>query len=689
MILLLARPSPMVAQQDSLSPPADIVTDQLFESVEDQLSEIEEDADLSDELEVLLDAVGQRINLNDLSPEVGYTILHLTDYQYYQLQLYIEVYGELSTIYELAAVEGFDRALVERLSSLVEVRPKKKPSRPVREFFTRSRSTLLLRYRQVVERQAGYADAAANGYVGSPMRLAFKYSFQSGDCFAMALSGEKDAGEEFFRRSMRQGFDHYAFFVNIKNVGVLKNCVIGDYMLGFGQGLTLGARTMGVKGGGAAQVRRFPSMIRATAPMNESTNLRGAAVTVGNAQFSGTLFYSHRFFDGRLTTDSAGGTCFEGSLNNTGYHRTAGELAKRNVLRNRQYGGHFQWKRRIFEVGVTGMNTQFVLPVAAGTALYQRYGFAGKSVANFSTDYKVILRRAVLFGEAGGSVNGGRWGWGMVQGGIFDFDPRSKVALLVRYYSRNFLSLNGSAFAAGSGEELGVYLAADFVLGRRTTLSLHADIYRFPWLRFQVAQPSGGFDMGAKADVSVSKSAALSLKYQYAKKEQNQPVSDYYAATGNSDIHRFRLTLNSGVSTWLKLKTEVDYLLNVLSDETLRQGFLVFQDVGVEVERWNLGMKLRFAVFDTDSYAERLYAYENDLLYTFTVNGYYGKGIRYYFVVDYGYAFFSVQFRWSQTVYDDRRVISSGAAEIQGNTKSEVALQAIFHLQNKPKKTTL
>lgn len=680
LIFLFTLPK-ICAQQDSVSPSTNL-PQQLFESVEERLSEMGDEVDVSDELEMLLQGQTGKINLNDVAAEVAYVILQLTDYQYYQLQLYIETYGELVSIYELAAVDGYDRAEVERIMPLVEVKPRYRNGNPFTAFFKRSHSTLLLRYRQLIEPQAGYADSAENGYAGSPTRLTFKYSFQSGEHFSMALSGEKDAGEEWFKGSQKQGFDHYAFFMQFQRIGILKSCVIGDYTLGFGQGITMGGRMMGVKGGGAAQIRRFPSLLRATAPMNESSNLRGVAFVIGNSYYSGTFFYSHRFFDGKTSRDSTGQLCFDGSLSNTGYHRTAAEIAHKNAMMNRQYGAHFQLNKRIFSLGITGMNTQFSIPVSPRSDLYQKYGFAGKYVANFSADFKVILRKTILFGEAGMSVCHKRTGTAGVVGSIFDLDPRVKFSALFRYYSRNFLSLSGSSFGLGSSSngQYGLYLATDFVTSRHTFLTMNADFVQYDWLRYQIDKPPVAFDFGAKLSINPTRHLTANLKYQLYLKEQNSKESEYFVSVRPTYSHRIRAVIDCQPIDWLTLKTEADYLFNDNGGSKIQQGGLLYQDIGIAIDKIGLGIKLRFAIFDTDSYAERLYAYEQDLLYAFTINGYYGKGIRYYIVVNYGIAFFDLQIRFSQTRFDDRNSISSGVTLIEGNTKSEIAAQMIFHI---------
>ena len=48
-------------------------------------------------------------------------------------------------------------------------------------------------------------------------------------------------------------------------------------------------------------------------------------------------------------------------------------------------------------------------------------------------------------------------------------------------------------------------------------------------------------------------------------------------------------------------------------------------------------------------------------------------------MASYGYAFFNIQLRFSQTYYDDRTTISSGLSQIDGRTKSELKAQVLFH----------
>ena len=85
---------------------------------------------------------------------------------------------------------------------------------------------------------------------------------------------------------------------------------------------------------------------------------------------------------------------------------------------------------------------------------------------------------------------------------------------------------------------------------------------------------------------------------------------------------------------------------------------------------------MRFAVFDTDSYNARIYAYESDILYAFSIPAYYSKGTRTYFNLKYTVGkFMDIWLRYSQSYYSDLDVISSGLNQINGNTKSEIKIQ--------------
>ena len=85
------------------------------------------------------------------------------------------------------------------------------------------------------------------------------------------------------------------------------------------------------------------------------------------------------------------------------------------------------------------------------------------------------------------------------------------------------------------------------------------------------------------------------------------------------------------------------------------------------------------SVFETDSYNSRMYAYESDVLYGFSIPVFYNRGIRYYINTSYDVnKKLGFWIKWAQTVYSDKNLIGSGLDEIKGNKKSEVKLQILY-----------
>jgi hypothetical protein len=88
---------------------------------------------------------------------------------------------------------------------------------------------------------------------------------------------------------------------------------------------------------------------------------------------------------------------------------------------------------------------------------------------------------------------------------------------------------------------------------------------------------------------------------------------------------------------------------------------------------------IRLQYFETEGYDSRLYAYENDVLYSFSIPVFYDRGIRYYLNFNYGITrSITCWLRWAQTIYKDKATIGSGLDEIEGNKKTEVKLQFQF-----------
>ena len=675
-VLLICSRLAARAQVDSLMQNVDMLNDMLLNYVETAMDENDqqESVDLSEELSELESPADGRWSVNALSYEVALNVLHLTDYQYYQLQVYKEKYGRLVTLNELLAIEGFSYEDWLRLRPFLVATPPPQRRQPFRHFFKRVRHTLLLRYGRVLERQAGYNKELANGYLGSPDRLAFRYQFTSSDVFSLGLAAEKDAGEQFFKGNQRQGFDHYSFSMALKNIGILKCAAIGDYRLNLGQGLVVGSSLMSGKGSGVG-LRKFSSGVKPVTPLSEGLFFRGAAVELGNANYTGTVFYSSRRYDGAINEDGT----YEGPLTQVGYHRTVNECAKMNVLRNHVVGADFRMVRRLFRVGARALLAYFPHNVVHGDAVYQQYNFTGNFMLNAAVDYQCLLRKVILFGEL---ALGESLAWACLQGMQWHVDPRLQVAAVFRHFSPRYHALYGSGFGGKAQNETGLYVVADVVVGKRFNLLMYHDYCHYPWLKYQTDAPSSRMETGMTFTWDIRRQTRLKCQYRRLQREVNQ-LSDkgYWNNLMPKITHSIKMGISYQPLPVLSMKTELDWLLNRYPNEKrTRHGWLFYQDVNVSLSKIPLSVKCRLAFFDTSSYDERLYAYESDVLYAFTVSSYYGRGCRAVLVLKYRWRFLDVWVRLAQSYYFYSDKVGSGLTQINGHHKTELRMQCCFRL---------
>ena len=91
------------------------------------------------------------------------------------------------------------------------------------------------------------------------------------------------------------------------------------------------------------------------------------------------------------------------------------------------------------------------------------------------------------------------------------------------------------------------------------------------------------------------------------------------------------------------------------------QGFLSYVDVFYKTQKL-FAANVRLQYFETENYNSRVYVYENDVPYNFSIPFYYDKGFRYYFNLNYNLkklfsairsSKFNIEMwiRWSQSIY--------------------------------------
>jgi hypothetical protein len=180
----------------------------------------------------------------------------------------------------------------------------------------------------------------------------------------------------------------------------------------------------------------------------------------------------------------------------------------------------------------------------------------------------------------------------------------------------------------------------------------------------------------------------------YQPNEQVQFTARYRYESKPINYNPFDLTLNPVVGRPKKaLRSQLNYKMS--NSVTIRSrfevlwvddkgavpqnGFLTFLDIIFKPALKKFGGNIRLSWFETDGYDSRIYAFENDVLYSYSVPVFFDKGYRYYLNGQYKLSRnFSLWARFAQTIYENKSEIGSGLDLFKGNKKSELKVQIVY-----------
>ncbi|NTW24091.1 MAG: helix-hairpin-helix domain-containing protein [Lentimicrobium sp.] len=674
--------------------PAQATSPNLEDKIEQLSEKTDSELDYSDVVDELMQYVRNPININQAS-ERELMQLQLNDLQIYNLTTYIQKFGELTSPFELNMIEGFDSTLVTNLAPFItfELKPYG-TDLTLKNMLNYGKHQIITRYQQVLQEQKGYSpiddssyQANPNSrYLGGPEKIYLRYGYSFYNKIRFGVTMEKDAGETFFPKSdtLKKGFDFYSFHFYYTGKKFLKHFALGDYHVQFGQGLTMTSSLGFGKSTNAITNRRIAQAVKPSAGANENLFMRGAAATVTPFKNTDlTLFYSSKKVDANVEgTDSLSSEDYYiSSLQESGYHRTPNELSNKDAIDQTVYGGNLQTRLKMFRLGATAVHTELGNELQRSEELYNKFDFRGKSLTNVGFDYAVILKSLTLFGEISGSDNGGK---AILAGATATPDPRLALSLIYRNYSKDYQNLYSNAFAEGSrnSNEKGIYVGILAQLHKRVSLSAYADYFTFPWLRYRVDAPSHGKEYLTQLTYTPSRRTQILFRYRYQQKQLNPSEPGGYTVYPEPETKQnFRIDLNFKPNEIITLKTRLETTDWQMPGFEKRNGFLIYQDLAYNHPEKPWQINTRFALFDTDTYNERLYAYESDVLYAFSIPSYYYKGSRFYLMGKYSFGRnLDIWIRYSITYYANQQIIGSGLDEIQGNKKSEVKIQLRLRL---------
>lgn len=540
---------------------------QLADILEDVYGQLAEYGIAMDDVaEQLMEIAEHPIDLNRTNAEELSQLCWLTDEQIDDILLYQYQHAFVS-VYDLQLIHSLKDYDIRNLLPFVRVEAKGYEAKGekiyFREVFHYGKHEVTLR-----------ADARnIEDYENDPMYGKLRYRFDYQKKVQAGLTICRPTGEAWEKMQ-------YGAFVQLQDIGCIKNLSAGNFQANFGQGLVIGSpfkmgksRWMSSGMNAKEGVRKFTSL----GDDYQAFHGIGTTLRFGWAEVSAMYSINQQ-------KDSV-------------WHHLVGVNATG------------RWRK--LKVGVTAIENMYSDTTTA------------KAVVGVNARYN--WGRVDLWGEVA-ATQGKRWGWGGIVG--MNFTPISDVSLLAlyRYYSPYFDNPYAYAFSEKSrlNDENGFYLGVDVRTFAKWRLAAYVDAFR------------EGYDAMAQADFIPNQTYDMNWRVR----ARRQVGKDTYAL-------RYRLVYR--LHDWV-FHTQAD--ANMVKTDGWNYGVSVLQDVEYHVPTLPIVLQMRVQAFDAREWNNRIYAYENDVLYAYSIPNVYGLGGRFWLNARYKINdVFSLYLRVSETIY--------------------------------------
>jgi hypothetical protein len=597
--------------------------------------------------------------------------------------------GPFTTSDSLASIRGLDPLIARRLQPFVMVgAPEASPRgtepvspeagdnarasvRPNRGKRIKIQGDVIQRWTRKLELADGFR-RDSSGYMGTPDILQTRLRIRVGK-FSTAITLDKDAGEpmQWEPGSAQFGYDFAVGHLAVSDIGWIRRLVIGDYSIRFASGNIL--RSHGGIGSAASSTAIRGSSVRPFASSAETGHFRGVAFELETGRhltLSG--FASRTRFDARLDTTSNPDDPLL-LRRSTGLHRTETENTGRQALSETAAGGGI--RLTVGPLVVAGMAYALEdrldprrLP---GASAIRRQ----TTIASFAT--ALTLREFHLMAEFAphGTISA-----------LTEIRARQHGLVQVRYRrSGKSTYLPHSAYSSGShGSTEPITQAAILIRmqpTRRTTTEVHLQhthrSTRSNRRPFASTQAAGTVEIRHQISPWFTSTLYASQRHTEDGAVCSTNRAPYHTLRCVSDATRrsIRLQLDYRHSLSIESRTRIEYVTAGAPSTSSVHGTLLYHDIRLHPTS-RVSLLARVSRFSVDDHAARIYAYENDLLYSFSSPSFSGRGRRSYALLRLKPTRnVSLEMKWSSTVWEDVKSVGSGRDKIHGNVVREIRLQ--------------
>ncbi len=644
----------------------------------------QEEIDLTNILDQLNYYFEHPLNLNFASHEDLENLGLLNEFQIKNLLLHIQMNGKLIVIYELQSLKFWDLGTIQLLLPFVKVDDKLDQVHVgLKEALKYGDFETFARFQTTIQNKQGYSAVPDSikkqnscYYWGNKDHYysRIRYSYRTN--FSIGVTADKDPGEQFFKGIESTGFDFYSLHAFYKGGKYLKAIALGDFQIQIGQGLNVWSGYAFGKSSDVTNIKKSANPIRPYTSVDESRFMRGAAIDLGYKRFSLTSFASCKKIDATISSDTlANEIDYISSLQVTGLHRTSSEIARKNGILEKMIGANLRYRTRDFQLGIASIYQGYDRMYTKEFFPYNQFDFRGKDLISGCADYNWILKNMNFFGEIARSSNS----FSQLHGVLIAVDPRVSVSVLYRNYNRAYQTFYNNGFSEGSNtqNENGIYVGWKVRVSNSLSFNSYMDFFTFPWLKYLVNQPSKGHEFLSQLTYKPTKTIEIYGRFREQLREKNSRNSDGTIVEIEEIVQRnYRFNLSYAISESFTLKSRIEYVTIDRKSNLPENGIVILQDIQFRPKSSPFDLSLRYVLFQTDSYDSRIYSFESNALYVYSIPVYYYQGSRAYCMIRYSFLKnFDVWIKYGTNIYNNRKSIGTGLEEIKGNVKSDFTIQ--------------
>ena len=564
----------------------------ILEDIYNELSE-EGEVPLEEVQEELLELASYPINLNQTTADELNKLRFLSDEQIDAILLY-QYQHPFQDIYELQLIDCLKDYEIRNMLPFVEVKPIPYPSLKLGEKMYFREVFHYANHEMTLRMDARNIE----DFEGDPMYGKLRYRFNYRNRVQAGVTAMMAAGDG--RLAMGDRWD-YGGYIQLKDIGPMKTVVAGNYQASFGYGLVVGSPFK----------RGKSAYIQSTATTDEGLKKYSS---VGD---------SYNYFHGVGATARVSRWADVSAFYSL---RRGKEEAWQHVVGVNATG---RWNR--LKVGVTTVEN-----IEATSSQFRERSQASYSLEVKRREAKGVMGvnarwnmgKVDIWGEVATS-HGNKWGAGVITG--VRYRPISDMNLLAiyRYYSPEFDNAYANSLCSWSRmkDEHGGYLGLEYNRLRNWQLSAFGDVWKT------------GFETMVQADFIPQKDYRMHTRFRVKRKDEK-------------DTYSLRWNMVYEFGQW-KMKTQADGNM-VQAEGEWTYGWSVLQDVEYRFSEVPIVLQLRAQVFDAREWNNRVYIYENDVLYAYAIPFVYGLGGRFWLNARYKINdIFSVYLRVSETIYQN------------------------------------